>query len=205
MHSIRWRLWSAASTKGDNGQDRHVKNPTSLSVIHLQKRLRWPNVVLEQHEESLPDGVSRFSILRVLPSDPAWSAIDFVLDEDLLCIHSVNFSEAHWHYESWTDERRNLVAASRDVAKLVHGQLCLVEELDAEHRYCAGHMLGPQGIPEILRKRTRSLRRTFFDRQPYFEEVDYSRYLEEKHFFIRKDFREELNALERALPPGRHA
>jgi hypothetical protein len=183
--------------------ERVVMNTIRLSVGHLQKRLRWPNVVLEQHEESFPHGVSRYSVLKVLPSDPKWRAIDFVLDEELLYIHSVNFSETHWHYESWTDERRNLVAATRDVAKLVHGQFCLVEELDAEHQYCAGHMLEAGGMPEILRKRTHSLRRTFFDRQPYLEEVDYSRYLEEEHFFIRKDFREELNAIARSLqePP----
>jgi hypothetical protein len=180
-----------------------IVNTTPLSVSYLQKRLRWPNIVLRQYEESLPHGVSRYSVLRVLPSAPEWSAIDFVLDEELLYIHSVNFSEAHWHYERWTDERRNFVAAARDVAKLVHGQLCLVEELDGENQYCAGHTLAPDGIPEVLQKRTRRLRRTFFDRQPYLEEVDHSRYLEEEYLFIRKDFREELNAIARSLqePP----
>lgn len=180
-----------------------TENTTPLSVSYLKKRLRWPNIVLRRYEENLPHGVSRYSVLKVLPSAPEWSAIDFMLDEELLYIHSVNFSEAHWHYESWTDERRNFVAAARDVAKLVHGQSCLVEELDGENRYCAGHMLGPEEVPEILQKRTRSLRRTFFDRQPCMEEVDYSRYLEEEHFFIHKDYREKLNAIARSLqePP----
>lgn len=158
-----------------------------LTVDHLKKRLQWPEVICEQKEYDI-SGTSYISTyLRVMPSDPAWPAIVFTLDAECRYLHSLAFSEGHSHYEAWSDERRNVVDAVRQAARLVKQQLCMVEELDVEGNYLAGHYLLPTEMPEMIRKKTVNFRRTLFNDPPTIELVDFSKYNEEGSLLVRRD------------------
>jgi hypothetical protein len=158
-----------------------------LTIHYLKKRLRWPHVVGREDPDC--------TMLSVLPTAPGCSSIDFIFDPEVEYLHSVHFFSwrAHCHYESYDCELRNIVDAIRDVYSLVHHHECLVECLDSNGEYVQADQLPPGDVPNMIQKRAKQLRRTFFNRAPTLEPIDYSNYIEEECHFVEKSYRAGLD------------
>jgi hypothetical protein len=155
-----------------------------LNLEQLKRRLRWKEIAFSRAACQFQGKDSYACRFQVLPGEPDWPTIDLLFDGDLKFLQELQFSHWHAHYDGLDDPRKNLSTALRGVRSLLRGELCLVEELNADSNYRGGSLLRPNELPGTLGKDIRKLRRVFFNRAPVLEEIDSTRYWEGKHFFV---------------------
>jgi hypothetical protein len=114
--------------------------------------------------------------------------IDFGLDDSRTSIEHLGFGQWHYHPATIDD-------AIETAQKLISGELCLVEELDAAGKSRGGGLLAPDGVPDTMTKQTVSLRRKFFDREPIIEAIDFSRYFEGQHIWLLHEKKAEIDRI----------
>lgn len=161
--------------------------PTPRAIVtleQLKRKVSWHDIAQERHDYEVNGRNYVAQRFRLLPSDPAWPKIDLHFDERVTCLDPLGFSHWHAHYDGNSSNRRNLINALRTVRALVTRKLCLVEELQSDGKYWGGGLTEPDGIPSMIGKEITRFRRVFFDQAPTFEEIDFSRYWEGKHFFV---------------------
>ncbi len=145
--------------------------------------LRWESVVEEQRRveytgssRAFQGQVAWFGVFRVVPSNRDWPDIRLVCDPSFRSLEQVEFSD--WDGYDVDDHGSGLRGAVRFVAGLVSREICVVEEIDARGECLTSSLLRPSEIPSCLSRKTKELRRVFFDREPRHEEIDKSRYVE---------------------------
>jgi len=150
-----------------------------LTAAELRKHLGWPDVDKEVNVES------GLVYLNIRPTRPDLEPISICMDEGQSFIQQFGFGE--WHYHP------NEIAEAVETARLlVRGERCVVEERDAAGKYCGSLLHSPDGLPDTLVKKTASLRRIFFNREPIAETIDFARYYRCKHIWVSHERKAEL-------------
>jgi hypothetical protein len=166
-----------------------------ISLAQLKRKVRWQNITFEKATESYDGGQYSVCVFKLLPNDASWPTINLYFDGEVTCLDPLGFSHWHAHYDSWGDERRNLIDALRAVRALVLGNVCLVEELDGDAKYRGSSILPPNELPRTLGKDVHSLRRVFFNRPPIHEEIDFSKYWVGKHLLVEWSEKKEMEKI----------
>lgn len=155
-----------------------------LTTAVLRERLGWPHIDEETNAEY------KLVYLSVRPTQAGLAPIYLCLDEQRSSV--VQFGLGDWHYHP--DDIEEAVETAR---VLVLGERCVVEERDATDKYRSSGLYAPDGFPETLSKKSASLRRVFFDREPVVEPIDFGRYFEGKHIWLSHEKKAEIDRIHR--------
>jgi hypothetical protein len=134
----------------------------------------------------------RLVYLYVRPTRAGLDPIYVCLQEDRSFVQQFGFGQ--WHYHP--DE---IAEAVETAGRMVRGELCLVEERDAQDRYLGSGLYPPDGLPDSLLMATTTLRRVFFDREPAREAIDFGRYYRGQHLWIAHDRKAEAERVYREV------
>ena len=157
-----------------------------FTVAKLGKRLGWPDVDKEVNVES------GLVYLNIRPTRPDLEPIYFCMDEGQSFIQQFGFGEWHSH--------PNEIAEAVETARLlIRGERCVVEERDAAGKYCGSRLHPPDGLRDTLIKKTASLRRIFFNREPIAEAIDFGRYFRGKHIWLSHERKAESEEMYRKI------
>lgn len=103
-----------------------LRNLANLDVEKVRHYLRWDDVELKRE-----GGLCTF---YARPSNLEWPSIDIGFDTSLEYVQHVGFHHWHTHFESFQDERRNVLRAFRCARQIICGARILCEESDAKGR-----------------------------------------------------------------------
>ena len=168
-----------------------------ISVEQIKQKLKWDNIHLKHRKEEYNGNSYEYADVIIFPDTENLPTIEFVFDSEISYIECVGFSNWHTHYDSYEDDRRNLVKVLQDTKKLINHKSCLVEELQRDGKYSGGSILTPDGLPSSLTKDVKTLRRFFFNQEPKDEEIDFSRYIKVKELYVLKEVYKEAKEVYR--------
>ena len=126
-------------------------------------------------EEPLPQYSMR--LFRVVPADESLASIDFLFDDGVSFLQQLG--SGRWHYHP--DEIEDAIEMAR---KLVHRELCILEERNRKGEYSGSGPVAPDGVMGTLRPDADHFVRRFFGSPEVREEIDFSRYHKGKHLYI---------------------
>ena len=160
-----------------------------LTRESLQERLDWQAL-----DERVDAGWG--VLLRARPRVSGSSSIDLLLDESRTWVTQLSFGNWHGHPEDPED-------AVDTMRRLVSGERCIVEALDADGKYLKGSCCESGGLPTTLPPNTAMLRRLVFDRAPRTEALDRTRYFVGEARLVLLEHRAQVEQLygESGLPP----
>ena len=166
-----------------------------ITLEQLKRKLRWPDITLEKRTHIHLEKAYHSYVFLVHPSNPSWPSVELWFDEDIVFLDPLGFSQWHSHYDRWSDERRNLVEALRTARSIVSGKRCLIEALDESGKCWGGCLAGHDEIPRTLGKQARLFRRTYFNRPPIEEPIDFTRYWEGKTQWVEWETKQDTETL----------
>lgn len=157
----------------------------------LRERLGWRDV----REESLPQYALR--VFSVRPADESLASIDFLFDDGVTFLQQLGSGKWHCH----PDEIEDAIEMAR---KLVHRELCILEERNRKGEYISSGPAAPDGIMVSLRLDADHAVRRFFGSPEVREEIDFNRYHKRKHGYVELNRWAEIQkvwkSLGRAIP-----
>ncbi len=156
-----------------------------VTVEQIRDRLAWDDV----REEPLPEYAMR--LFRVVP-DESLSSIDFLFDDGVSFLQQLQSGEWHCH----PDE---IDAAIEIARKLVHRELCILEERNSQGEYNGSGPVAPDAIMDTLRLDADHFVRRFFGSSEVREEIDFSRYYKGKHLYIELNRKAEAEKVWKSL------
>ena len=157
-----------------------------VTAEQLRKRLDWGDV----REEAMPEYLMR--VFRVVPADESQPSIAFLFDADVSRLQQLGSGIWHCH----PDEIDDAIEMAR---KLVHHELCIVEERNKAGEYSSSGPLGPDEIPKTMRLDADYLVRRFFGKAEVREAIDFTRYVKEKHLYIERSWKTHTDAVWESL------
>lgn len=152
-----------------------------VTLEQLRGRLDWEDV----REELVPQYSMR--LFRVVPADESLPSIDFLFDDGVTFLQQLGSGK--WHYHP--DEIEDAIETAR---KLVHHELCILEERSRKGEYSGSGPVAPDSVRDTLRLDADHLVRRFFGSPEVREEIDFSRYHKGKHLYVALNHKAEAEA-----------
>ncbi|MCP3998028.1 MAG: hypothetical protein GY722_23655 [bacterium] len=175
-----------------------------MNIVQEERRLEYTG-----SNPSFQGKVALLGVFRVVPSNPDWPEIRVVFDTSFRFLEQVEFASWDGHEDDFVhvdedDDRygHSLRGTVSFIADLVQRRICVVEELDSDGEILTAEVLKSTEVSGELLKKTRVLRRVLFDREPRFEEIDYSRYVEWQDSMIEQDWAKEMGILDEVSEPS---
>ena|SRR5688572_20513271 len=142
-----------------------------VTADQLRDRLAWPDV----REEPMPEYSMRW--FRAVPRDPSLPSIDFLFDDKVEFLQQLGSGEWHCH----PDDIDSAIELAR---KLVHHEMCILEERNKKGEYGGSGPAARDDVPGTLRLDADHFIRRFFGIPPVREPIDFGRYARGKHLYV---------------------
>lgn len=133
---------------------------------------------------------------RAVPRDESLPSVDFLFDDEVTFLQQLGSGEWHCH----PDEIEDAMGMAR---KLIHHELCILEERNKKGEYSGSGPVAPDAIMDTLRLDADHFVRRFFGLAEVREPIDFSRYRKGKHLYIELKRKAESDATWKSLgqPP----
>ena len=157
-----------------------------LTVEQLGRRLGWTDI----REEWVPQYAMRW--FRIMPRDASLPSIDFPFDDKVEFLQQLGSGEWHCHPDS-------IESAIELARKLIHHEMCILEERDQKGKYGGSGPVGPGDIKGTLDLNADHFVRRFFGMPAIREPIDFSRYVRGKHLFVELQRKARSDAVWKSL------
>lgn len=161
-----------------------------VTVETLRERLGWSDI----REEALPEYEMR--LFRAIPRDESLPSVYFLFDDEVELLDQLGSGD--WHYHP--DDTEEAIDLAR---KLIHHEMCILEERDRNGRGGGSGPVGPDDVLRTLRLDADHFVRHFFGVSGKREAIDFSRYVKGKHLYVEVKYNAESDAAWESLgrPP----
>ena len=133
-----------------------------IDLEQVKRKLKYGGV--REYRYTTEDNCGTFHVFQAVPEDESLPAVEVVFDEGVEFLQHVGFSHWHAHYDSWADERRNVVRALRAAREIIEGAVVLCEEYDSDGK-CLGETFVRDGeTPRRFIKKSAVLKVIKFNR-----------------------------------------
>ena len=143
----------------------------------LKESLGWPDI-----REHLGDE-NEYANVSIFPTEEAGNSIFILMGPKREFGGCVGFGGWHYHPDSWEDAEPTIVA-------ILCGELGVIEGLNGRGQYRQGSLGRKGDWPETLGRDIKSLRLVFFDEPPESVAIDFTKYYQGKHLWVRKDVKQ---------------
>jgi len=142
-----------------------------VTIEQLRERLDWPDI----REKAMPEYAMRW--FSAIPRDESLPSVDFLFDDQVEFLTQVGSGEWHCHPEVIDD-------AIELARKLIHHELCILEEHNEKGEYTGSGPVAPTEVLGTLRLNADHFVRRFFGVPAAREAIDFSRYTKGKHLYV---------------------
>lgn len=139
-----------------------------VTIEQLQERIGWSDI----REEPRPEYGLRW--FRIMPKSASVPPVDFLFDDAVTLLNQLGCGNWHCHPDDIDD-------AIEMARKLVHHELCILEERNSAGDYAGSAPAAADELPRSLRHDAGWLVRRFFDREPQREAIDFNQYQKGPH------------------------
>jgi hypothetical protein len=145
-----------------------------VTIDQLRSQLAWDDVRREPLNEY------QMVWFRAFPTDASLPSVDLLFSADATHIEQVGSGGWHTHPD-------DAGAAIEMARKIIHHELCVLEEYAADGRCNGSGPVDPESLFKTLSLNTEYVVRRFFGKPSVREEIDFSRYAQIRHLLVEKE------------------